>query len=353
MVDIRAVNGGMNMDSAIELLRQGEYTYAMNVSVGSEGMVNMLGNRPADGFPPNTSPGSEWICGAFFDKVRQRIIYFTNHERSYHRILSYEVPSSSSATGNYIVLFQDNPTQNQESILGWPTHSQYIPNGLIKDIKVIHREIEGDLYYFIDPNKKLRKFNYNTLISWQAIDSTLCAFGWTAANYDGITLNDGTTPIIQVQDPTVWAGLTVPAWCYYNNNSNNGNTYGKLYNWYAVSHPNFAPVGYRVPTDTDWTNLTNCLGGELVAGGKMKSTSTLWSSPNIGGTNESLFNGLPGGYRDIDGTFNAISTVGNWWSASESSTADAWYRGLNYDTGDVLRLTNYKTFGFSVRLIKQ
>lgn len=347
MVDIKGFNGGLNTDSALELLPSGDYTYAMNISNGSEGIVNMLGNRPAGGFPANTNPGGEWICGAFFDKVRQRIIYFTNHERGNHRIISYSVPSISSPNGSYLVLFEDN-----NGIFDyWITSPQYDPNFLIKDIKVIHREYEGDLYYFIDPAKKLLKFNYDTIQSLLSPNTTLCAYGWTDANYDGTLFNDG-TPIPQVTDATAWSNLTTPAWCYYNNDPNNNSTYGKLYNWYAVSHPLFAPVGYRVPTDTDWTNLINCLGGANIAGGKLKSKN-LWNIPNTGATNESLFNALPGGFRFTNGQFGDIGNNGSWWSSTQSSVNNAWYRSLLYDTDDAARYELNKTLGLSVRLIKQ
>jgi uncharacterized protein (TIGR02145 family) len=348
MVDIRGFNGGMNTDAAPELLPSGDYTYAMNVSNGSEGITNILGNRIASGFPAHTVTGTEWICGAFFDKVRQRIIYFTNHEGGHHRIISFNVPSNKFPNGNYIILYED--------IYGifnyWDATPIYDPNLLIKDIKVIHREYEGDLYYFIDQKKKLRKFNYNILLERGSGNTQLCAFGWTSANYDGTLLRDG-TPILEVTDSSDWAGLTVPAWCYYDNNPSNGNTYGKLYNWYAVSHPLFAPVGYRVPSDADWTNLTTCLGGVSIAGGKMKSTSGLWESPNAGATNESFFSGLPGGLRRETGLFDYIGKFGYWWSSSEFSAGSAWDRGLFYSVDDVGVDNVTKNFGFSVRLIKE
>jgi uncharacterized protein (TIGR02145 family) len=347
MVDIRGFNGGMNTDAAPELLPSGDYTYAMNISNGSEGITNLLGNRLLPGMPENSFPGTEWICGAFFDKVRQRIIYFTNHSGGVHRIICYNVPNILNESGSYVVLFED--TNGVFSY--WDSLSIYNPEALIKDIKVIHREYEGDLYYFIDPKKKLLKFNYNTILGWSANDTTLCAFGWTSANYDGITLNDG-TPIIQVQSPSDWAGLTVPAWCYYDNNTSNGNTYGKLYNWYAASHPLFAPIGYRVPTDTDWTNLINCLGGQSIAGGKMKSTSLLWTAPNTGATNESLFNGLPGGSRSFNGQFSNIGSTGNWWSSAEFNDTTAMYRFLVNSSTNMFSGNINKKSGLSIRLIK-
>lgn len=349
MVDVRGFNGGMDTDSAPELVKPGDYTYAMNVSVGAEGMTNILGNRVSGEFPESTIDGTEWICGAFLDRVRQRVIYFTNHSAGAHRIIAYNVPSISNQDGAYVVLFEDyNRIFNY-----WQISEKYNPECLIKDIKVIHREYEGDLYYFIDPKKKLLKFNYDKLSFLRAgIDNNLCAFGWTSANYDGTTLRDG-TPIQQVTSSVDWASLTVPAWCYYDNNSSNNSTYGKLYNFYAVSHPLFAPSGYRVPTDTDWANLVTCLGGASVAGGKLKSTSDLWNAPNTGATNESLFNTIPAGQRFIDGGFTGLRLDSVLWSSTESDASDAWARGVSAISTSVARYKNPKHFGHSVRLIKE
>ena len=186
---------------------------------------------------------------------------------------------------------------------------------------------------------------------------------WSTTNLDVTSYRDG-TPIPQVTDPSAWANLTTGAWCYYNNDPVNGAIYGKLYNWYAVagihdndpSTPNkfLAPTGWHIPTDTEWTTLTTFLGGEQVAGGKMKATSTLWQSPNLGATNESGFTALPGGYRHFGQGFLEINTSGNWWSSSEINTTNAaWSRSLFNNTGNAYRLdSGYKKNGYSVRLVK-
>ena len=188
---------------------------------------------------------------------------------------------------------------------------------------------------------------------------------WTNKNLDIATYRDG-TPIPQVTDPNQWANPTTGAWCYYNNDPANGEVYGKLYNWYAVAgiydaaslndttlRKQFAPTGYHVPTDAEWTSLTTFLGSESVAGGMMKETSTeLWNSPNQDANNSSGFTGLPGGYRVYDGAFGTIGGYGSWWSSSEYDTTVAWARSLGYWYGSAGRNLNVKTYGFSVRLIK-
>ena len=176
---------------------------------------------------------------------------------------------------------------------------------------------------------------------------------WMRENLDVLTYRNGDI-IPQVTDPTAWAALTTGAWCYYNNDVANGAIYGKLYNWYAVNDPRgLAPTGWHVPTDDEWTTLSTTLGGDAVAGGKMKvAGTTRWTTPNTGATNESGFAGLPGGYRSFNGTFNDVGSIGYWWSSTESNTSNAWYRGLYCNFGDINRSFYNKKKGFSVRCLR-
>jgi len=182
---------------------------------------------------------------------------------------------------------------------------------------------------------------------------TICDQTWTQSNLNVSKYRNGDV-IPQVTDPTEWANLTTGAWCYYNNDSANGAIYGKLYNWYAVNDPRgLAPAGWHIPTDAEWTQLTDCLGGISVAGGKMKATGTsLWQSPNAAATNESGFTGLPGGYRDIGGQYDDIGNGGFWWISSESGTTNAFLRILYYTWGEASSDTVDKTSGFSVRCLE-
>ena len=195
---------------------------------------------------------------------------------------------------------------------------------------------------------------------------TICNQVWAIKNLDVTTYSDGTV-IPQVTDPTAWANLTTGAWCYYNNDASNNATYGKLYNWYAVAgiynaasltnsalRKKLAPTGWHVPTDAEWTTLTTCLGGVIGAGGKMKSIgTTLWANPNTGATIISGFTALPGGYRDYIGTtFGDIGYYGAWWCSTETDTAGALYRNLEYLNGNAYRYSTNKKFGFSVRCLR-
>jgi uncharacterized protein (TIGR02145 family) len=180
---------------------------------------------------------------------------------------------------------------------------------------------------------------------------------WMAENLKTSKYSDGTT-IPNITDNTQWQNNTTGAWAYYNNDAANNAKYGKLYNWYAVSkstngNKNVCPTGWHVPTDAEWTVLTDYLGGASVAGGKLKEVGTTnWNSPNTSATNTSLFTGLPGGYRLYLGYYYTIGTDGYWWSSTEANTGAAWLRALNYDYGHASSFSSNKGYGFSVRCLR-
>ena len=175
---------------------------------------------------------------------------------------------------------------------------------------------------------------------------------WMQKNLNVCKYRNG-DDIPEVTDPTQWANLKTGAWCYYNNDPANGPIYGKLYNWYAVNDSRgLAPVGYHVPSDGELTTLTTFLGGEMLAGGRMK-TATGWDAPNTSATNSSEFSGLPGGHRFSYGPFVSVGKNCFLWSSSEYNTLnDAWYRYLSSTNGTAYRTTTLKVTGFSVRCLR-
>jgi uncharacterized protein (TIGR02145 family) len=150
-----------------------------------------------------------------------------------------------------------------------------------------------------------------------------------------------------------WQATTNGACVDYDNNPANNTVYGKLYNWYAVADPQgLCPTNWHVPSDAEWDTLVNYLGGDTIAGGAMKEIGTThWANPNIGATNSSGFTGLPGG-GSSGGTGNGIGSSGYWWSATQSSTTNAYYQLLDYANSLVVSNYDRKTFGFSVRCVK-
>ena len=179
---------------------------------------------------------------------------------------------------------------------------------------------------------------------------------WMRENLDVVTYRNGDI-IEQVTDTSKWTELTTGAWCYYNNDPETGAIYGKLYNWYAVNDPRgLAPQGWHIPTDAEWDILGDKFGGQSVAGGKMKipGTTTNWKEPNTGATNETGFTGLPGGYRNRDGSFNNVFLIGSWWSATptQHNPTDAGFRTLSFKNVYLFRAHTGKLAGFSVRCLR-
>ena len=171
---------------------------------------------------------------------------------------------------------------------------------------------------------------------------------WTTKNLDVETYRNGDA-IPQVEDREAWKKLTTGAWCYYKNESDNGITYGKLYNGFAVMDPRgLAPKGYHIPSDAEFAILSDYLGDDE-AGTKMKST-TGWAE-NGSGTNTSGFAGLPGGFWHFTG-FDGVGSYGFWWSSSEYKTEQNYYRQLSSDESDFGGAFWHKQVGLSVRCLK-
>jgi uncharacterized protein (TIGR02145 family) len=183
---------------------------------------------------------------------------------------------------------------------------------------------------------------------------------WIAENLKTTKYNDGTA-IPLVTDDKAWEALTAPAYCWNKNDATiNKNTYGALYNWYTVNTNKLCPRDWHVSTDTEWTILTTYLGGESVAGGKLKETGTThWESPNTGASNESGFTALSSGSRNYAGAFdysgsNVIffRSNGCWWSSTELYTFNAYYRRLYNSLSVVYRSLSVKQSGYSVRCLR-
>jgi len=166
--------------------------------------------------------------------------------------------------------------------------------------------------------------------------------------------NGGSIP--NVVGNTDWISLTTGAWSFYDHDALNNAVYGKLYNWFTTQGDTLCPNGWHVPTDTEWTTLTEYLGGESIAGGKMKTVGTdYWNDPNTGATNESGFSAVPGGFRSrFDGGFISIKNDSFFWSKSEFNELDAHNRAIRFEGAHLIRTAvNFKkSNGLSVRCLK-
>jgi uncharacterized protein (TIGR02145 family) len=166
---------------------------------------------------------------------------------------------------------------------------------------------------------------------------------WMAENLK-TTHYRGGNPIPNITDNTEWKNLYTGACCDYNNTVSAD--YGKLYNSFAVtSAQNICPADWHVPSSAEWDALINNLGGTSGAGGKLKEAGTAhWASPNTA-TNESGFTALGGGYRNWDGAYYNLLTMGIWWSSTIT------YMMGNSSTG-VIGMSDNSTSGHSVRCVR-
>lgn len=217
--------------------------------------------------------------------------------------------------------------------------------------------------------------NYNTISKTVKINVTAAEPHGTVTDADGnvyhtITIDTQTwmvenlevthykngDPIDSIYSNSEWSAHTTGAFCDYNNDATNGQIYGKLYNWYAVSDiRKIAPAGWHVATDAEWTHLTDYLGGGTIAGGKLKESGLVhWLTPNEGATNERDFTALPGGYRESSGSFQNLGKNGYWWTSDITAAFSylAWYKYMYYDHTYADRWYTNKSVGYSVRCVK-
>jgi len=182
---------------------------------------------------------------------------------------------------------------------------------------------------------------------------------WTSENLKVERYRNGDAIPTGLSDGA-WIATTSGASAVYNDVPANKGIYGLLYNWFTIVDPRgLCPTGWHVPTNGEWTQLTDFLGGTTVAGGAMKTTGTLfegtglWESPNFAATNSSGFSALPGGFRYYgDGDYYDQGVYGCWWSSSEYSAANAWYLEVVYSDEFATRSSAFKQTGNSVRCLR-
>jgi uncharacterized protein (TIGR02145 family) len=171
--------------------------------------------------------------------------------------------------------------------------------------------------------------------------------------------NDG-TQVPLVTDLEVWSSLTSPGYSWHNNDATAmKNTYGALYNGYAVMTGKLCPSGWHVPSNAEWDELTRYLegqgvvGGQVLLWGELKSVRTdpeaqpRWDKPNTGATDKSGFSALPGGMRTYMGSFEYLGKFGFFWSSTGSA-----FMGLRYDNAHIFRAWGNSKDGYSVRCLK-
>ncbi len=197
--------------------------------------------------------------------------------------------------------------------------------------KLLVKDMDGNYYHFVTIGSQI----------------------WMVENLRTTRYRDSTS-IPLVESSTTWSNQIVPGYCWYNDDEAlNKNRYGALYNWYAVSSGKLCPVGWHVPSDAEWIKLTDQLGGESLAGGKLKEIGTLhWKNPNVDATNVKGYTALPGGYRTNIGEYVNMGNYGNWWSTTSVIPNVANYRYIYFGNGAVTKSFVNQKYGLSVRCLK-
>ena len=259
------------------------------------------------------------------------------------------------SAGTYFIKTETDPTggtnfsiTGSSQILSVPyaIHSKTAENAATKSyVDYLFESVKGVL----SGNKVIDKDGniYNTVMIGNQL--------WMAENLRTSRYNDG-TPIVKVTDNT-WRTLTTGAWCWYNNDSATYEIpYGKLYNFHTIYIPRqtqkLCPAGWHVPSETDWQELITFLGGNKIAGGKLKETGTVhWRAPNFRATNVTGFTALPGGIRPD--RFEQISGRGYWWSSTQTIFGSSSYSiFLSFDSEEAVPLSTDSESGLSVRCLK-
>jgi uncharacterized protein (TIGR02145 family) len=154
--------------------------------------------------------------------------------------------------------------------------------------------------------------------------------------------------------PANWQTSVSGAWQYYNQEEIHECPHGKMYNWYAVNDARgLCPAGWHVPTEADWSGLEIALGGQLVAGNKMKATGTVyWLGGNAGATNESGFSALGSGFYYFYGSFEGLTQGVNFWSATSFDASSAWVRTISFDMPNLALSIYPKNSAFHIRCVR-
>ena len=297
----------------------------------------------------------DWANGPYFIKVETDITGGTSYTiTGVSQILS--VPYALSAKTAESITGPINETQDLTDVLGQGNNAGANQIKNIADPSDAQDAVSKEYVDYFLKILGIMPNNYAGLMTDiegnQYIIVTIGTQTWMEQNLKTTKYNDGTS-IPLVSDNTAWSNLTAPGYCWSNP------IFGAIYNWYAVNTGKLCPTGWHVPAEADWTTLTNYLGGETIAGDKLKEIGSIhWQYPgtdvaNKTTTNESGFSALPGGYRNSAGGFGALMSHGFFWSATEYDATTAWCRFVYSGDGNLHIHSGYtKNFGFSVRCVK-
>ncbi|MFB6343784.1 FISUMP domain-containing protein [Saccharicrinis sp. FJH62] len=268
------------------------------------------------------------------------ILYATNEALNLEGLIIRLVKNNNSYQN---VLYSDFVT---EGIVCYPQNGTLLTESNLS-VKITHEESNKSAYQEIFVKNGLYDMDgnfYNTVKIGNQV--------WMKENLKTTKFNNG-LPIANARVSIESPEIDTASYCWYEFKNENKAIYGALYNWHAVKSGNLCPNGWHVPSDEEWSILVEFLGGEDIAGGKLKSTGTLyWKSPNTGATNESGFSALPAGDHSADGQFFNLGTNCKFATSTLYRSGIIWQRTLSRYSSSILRGNGSDKDGISVRCIK-
>jgi uncharacterized protein (TIGR02145 family) len=294
--------------------------YALHAATADD-----LNNPPAETDPVYSS----WNKTTGITITENQITDLKSYLTAESQTLSNVLGKGNSAGNNRITNLAD-PVDAQDAVTKAFLDALGANVEHLQDFRAVVKDIEGNIYTVVK----------------------IGAQWWMGENLKTTYLNDG-TPIPLVTDGSAWANLGTPGYCWFNNNMTTyGNAYGALYNWNTVATDKLCPANWHVPSDAEWLVLSNYLGGETVAGGKLKEPGTMHWNAAVGATDESGFSLRAGGARIATGDFLANPFSAYLWSSKSVDAANAWSVEIWYGNISFVYPSYPKKDGFSVRCIK-
>ena len=180
---------------------------------------------------------------------------------------------------------------------------------------------------------------------------------WMAENLSTSVYGNGDS-ISNTINKEKWISLQSGAWSHYQNDDEYNPIYGKLYNWYVIEDERgICPAGFHVPTNEEWSVLSSFIGeqGFVNEEGIILKAKEGWNDHemlNGNGSDNFQFAALPGGNRNLNGTFSKMGINGYWWSSSINNEVNAWCRYLYNSSSSILCYDDYKNYGFSIRCVQ-
>lgn len=269
---------------------------------------------------------------AYADESRLILPAVGQHNEPYACYACFEAMEINATKTTYSLRFKMNQPSDNNSRVGFDLgkHSAanvYIDNISLYEISAITTDGNGNEYATIEIGNQT----------------------WFAENLRTTLYNDD-SPIQYIESAEDWANTQVGAYSYFENNSEHAHSYGALYNWYAVQTNALCPEGWRVPTLDDWNILFDFVGGEEIAGEKLKATY-MWTNTEYG-TDEFGFSALPTASRNSLGNFTQDGGFGGFWTATESTSIGyANHVGMYSDYSEVYTIGHVVNYGLSVRCV--